>query len=1554
MKTYFLALRNEDFTITGKTWKSSSIDLYANRFYTNYSVLKSPYGNNVIDDYTFTGLRTKEEATPTVPGAYSVTDYGEVVLDLNYGQYYVYDFNQEDGNYYYYSTEDSSTPYRVVNPSSFDGFYRFVDTSSGIGIVGFKHSFTNLPGSENPTFSLKITTNETDSLIESDWREIASVEERVNVLFLNNVNRYSKFEIQFNTESDLSESLFLLLVQIQIEEISVPVISDHTRNVLSRFPGWTKIYGDSLEKATPEIAVPDTVAGSFFNSLIANGLDDIDSLMTRVDLDSYISSANTAQLSWIYLSAPVEAGFVKVTGNGIELARVSSYSELLQYTENDYVFYYNYLSSELFTIKEYTTLYTDSIKHEQIPIQSFNSFDELGMKVGLQRLFLEENDRFKQRIIDVYLNPPDVTPLGFKRTLRRELDIWKAYGSTPDSYAPGATPEIMEISDIVKNELYFNAEGNPKDSFYELVEELNKRFPSNYGYIKWGEAYWDYAGLANEGVSRIPQVADATPMATNEYQYGVGDFEDAKLVLEKLDSGINKYSFGLRAHGYKYDTTVANYEPIRTAYDTYVSYTEDYYDHEEATITYDVYLKLAQHGSIESNTVYKARKTKVLKNLNAPNSTSSPEYIVDNVFNLTGLTTSDYSFVSEDSSATPYRNIIEPSATESYFLTQIPMFAVQEATINYIDSKNSLGSTGDYAWVSFIDGTLATQSSPRVVKSFTSSTYADAQIKINSRIYTAPKKRLVNTPKVRNSGDYTIINSPTVGSSKSNIVFTPAEVLRNFSMPRGSTPQYVHIDNVPVDNVITFSDFSTGLSNFYGGVSLNKDLNENVSIGSSPNIYMSFINPNFATPHLHESYVDTQGSTVNYYFTNIKFPYASTPDLIFISSNDGANYPFMYPVWEEFNSDSINDYEFYLSDNGIVQASPNINQDLLDSQNSDVINWFDLTRVDFGLEDYAGLDSLYFTSIEALNENDNVEIWTDYTFNSEEKVINTDNLNDNTSLNYFDTEEEVYKVNKLPIRAKYKTDATKYISPSIRSGWYYQDEHRFVYAKPKTEVNSNNQEIILDQLARKGSPVLVSTIDSSGSTVNYSQVAFHEEATPSLYSHYNYEYITSTNGYSLYLAYENVFDVTVVDTYTGETIISGESFSSNAINFFSTMQTTPLTIGREYKATYRVLQTFNVDNQYFNEDDNSYRTKVSLLSTPNANYNTYVTYESSFYDDDFELPEVKLNPLYSALDEGFVYLSHNEYDYDTFDYILSPKQTLADGKDFMVLNIFSKDVNGNPKPYIDFNISGQNISATPNLISTNVEGYGSGIVRYSGANIPYEEVNYLYIEDPDNQTATVQYMVKPDYYGPNRITAEVDKKIITADSVQYLNIIGKTNPNVDVFWRKSRNLADLFDTPYSLNTSSPGDSRTAGKTVSESSGRFTIGPFISQPDATPGYWFASVETEFQLGSSSTPSTTAGDIVYWYEKYDSLQSTLDEPVFAPNNNLNQSKGHYADNKAIKVNSLTEKAYYNASATPTWTLPNWYPISKYTQYQMGLLGATPYVIEYSDTYPDYEEE
>lgn len=55
MKTYFLALNTTDFTVSGNTWSSGSFDLYSNRFYTNYSNYRSPYGLNEVGDYTFVG-----------------------------------------------------------------------------------------------------------------------------------------------------------------------------------------------------------------------------------------------------------------------------------------------------------------------------------------------------------------------------------------------------------------------------------------------------------------------------------------------------------------------------------------------------------------------------------------------------------------------------------------------------------------------------------------------------------------------------------------------------------------------------------------------------------------------------------------------------------------------------------------------------------------------------------------------------------------------------------------------------------------------------------------------------------------------------------------------------------------------------------------------------------------------------------------------------------------------------------------------------------------------------------------------------------------------------------------------------------------------------------------------------------------------------------------------------------------------------------------------------------------------------------------------------------
>jgi hypothetical protein len=75
MKTYLLSFVTSDFSKDGKVWSTEPIDLYTNKYYTNYSYTRSTTGLNSLSDFTFTGTQVLSDATPTVPGAYQVTNY---------------------------------------------------------------------------------------------------------------------------------------------------------------------------------------------------------------------------------------------------------------------------------------------------------------------------------------------------------------------------------------------------------------------------------------------------------------------------------------------------------------------------------------------------------------------------------------------------------------------------------------------------------------------------------------------------------------------------------------------------------------------------------------------------------------------------------------------------------------------------------------------------------------------------------------------------------------------------------------------------------------------------------------------------------------------------------------------------------------------------------------------------------------------------------------------------------------------------------------------------------------------------------------------------------------------------------------------------------------------------------------------------------------------------------------------------------------------------------------------------------------------------------------
>lgn len=516
---------------------------------------------------------------------------------------------------------------------------------------------------------------------------------------------------------------------------------------------------------------------------------------------------------------------------------------------------------------------------------------------------------------------------------------------------------------------------------------------------------------------------------------------------------------------------------------------------------------------------------------------------------------------------------------------------------------------------------------------------------------------------------------------------------------------------------------------------------------------------------------------------------------------------------------------------------------------------------------------------------------------------------------------------------------------------------------------------ILPSVARQGAPIILKA-QLNGVSIDFRQVSFANAAKPSEYSTHNTEYIKAIYDNYLALAYENIEDVSITDTYTNTELSNGpfiEYQFSNIIETSSILGVPQIQAGRVYEVTYKLKNSYFVDNQCYNEFDKSYRTKITMItSTPSYDQivsegSLTVFYETSIFDTDTTFDDMTLNPLYSAIGESYIYLSQNEYPLSYLKTYISPKEILDNKDQFISVNLFSKDVNDNPKPYIRYRVTGADISATPATVTTDLDGYARVYVRYAGDAISIPKTSEIFVSQidtlPDTDTeligetsATISYYIKPTIGVGQKLSAEVTKKIINANNEETVNIYGSATPNALVYWRRGRNLYEAFDQPYNKSFVVPDQNGLSGMVRANESGDFAIGPYRAQADATPGYWFVAVDTEMAPSApASTPSTIAGDIVYWYERYDVNQSNSSEPVLGAYQGQSNLYSHYLESSSFKKNFETEKVYYTGALENSWHLPKWYPLSRYTQYQMGLLGSTPYVVDtYENLHPDYEEE
>ncbi len=1419
---------------------------------------------------------------------------------------------------------------------------RFVDKSGRIDIINWHMGATRSTGtgSESVIGTLNVyhsAFSDADVTEASEWANATNITLGSDV-YLIGANRYAYFEIDFSDTDvaiDVEDFDITLLVSI---EIMPPVVNGYfpsTKDLMYTFPEWMDIR-EMIDASDATPATPNTLGGSLLNAMAGEWLSEIRELSRTLQTERFIDSVDLDQKAWVYRTSAVPNWVHSITGDGVELTRASNVHEFYRAEEADEICFWNRSSNEVYTLKEYTTLQINGITRDQELYQVWNSVDDIGASVDLFRHTNESNDSFQKRVLDVYKNHPDVSLDGFKLALRRELNMWQYEGATPDSEYAGATPTVYEMEDLEGQSDYFTSDGMPTEKFKELIDRLARDYPITWGFFKFGQAYWDPDGVKRAGFDYLPKQLDATPSRIGDQDSGVGDGNDLFVFRPDIITGEIDFSTTLKIRG-RQRTERDEYLPLSFDVDIYGQADHTVYENEEFEGKFVIEITT---NEATPRTLFSNITVKTAADTSASSATPTEEGVaVLDWATEDGYTDIEYIFY-DTSTGEAYTS--DDSATPSY---QLPLDIIDSITINdghwnpdestysdeptqtdyrlwFLDTPGSVMGDGGSTSLTYSSFDSATDSTIIIVESqlYSSSVVADG--------YTTTKQRF----------------SITLNNTYPNTTTKDFEIdIPEFVWPDNSSNQEIIVE------LATFS-------------------------GDTAGAYADF---NAATPSfLDYSYIEVEGSSS--WTDGLWQTFASSTTSFTFSSATGALYPVSVPVWTAFEADQVTPLTGTVDEAGPWrngQPSPDGNTNwLLDS--------VELTRDDFNIphtEDYIinwiGIGSTSSNQVLAWIDANTVE--PAVTYDGEESLDVT--YPDNAVVETFDDDASEYVFSEFNVYAKLKPGVNEGWIPKVHSGWMFDSgQQYYLYAEEGTQTTVED-ELIISELNRLGAPLIVYGLTDS--TPEYlRQTAYFElddNATPAT-PNFSLEHkeIKPGNGYSsLFMAYDDIYDISVVDLNTGATIsVTSSTSATNEVALSSVTDE-----DHTYEVSYRVNKSFYVDNGYDNHGTPSMR--IVFDDDPNdLGYDNYVVkYEKSIYDPATPI-QVPLNPMFTSIGEGFIYVDHDVHNVDQIAISVSPGQIVADGTDYAMVTVRTLDDNGNPKPYQDVDLYTNFGTLTDSTVTTDVNGFAFTTLtseEWDGSLSPSPATpaltapsasngfNGLVLGVVDTLDEIVNFSIEVPPPAAYKLVGVVESECILADGTSATAIFGKVEDGdhnaivgAKVYWRKGRDLYQVLSSiPKAESTATPGSDVVSGYVVSGTDGRFKIEPFISSLE--PGYWLVSLESQSNtVEAVATPFDAVGDIVFWYE-YPNVTLGVDPTTNLPVANNQDATPHweipnYTFGSAFPVNYDEEdrEAGYS-SATPEWEPPKWYAIDRYRQYQMGLYGEEYYESGATPSHPEYRE-
>jgi hypothetical protein len=530
VKRYYLRLTQSDFVKSGNTWTSPVYDLYENDSYTNFSTLKSAYGPDVLGNSTWVGLNY---------------DYGS----------------------------NTSETGKVSGG-------RYIDKSGRIDIKTYETTVNYVQGDTTDVdHSLSVyTATENTAATPYQWTEDIDISRNIG---LYDTNQYAYFVLSFDTDHNISDMDIEILIRVDIARPNIGPLYKRARSILKKFPSWTEMYEDSIEPATPFASVPTSLGGGLISAMAGEWLEEMDNDIDDLRIQQFITTANTDLVSLVYeIQIPGITEVWSVAGDGTPLSNAYDLDDFYELDTSQDGYHWIPTRQVLYVRKNYTSIEINgSLNYDEgsatptlfnLSVKSvWNWFDEFGIRVDLYRLEEESNESFRTRILDVYLNRPGAGREAFKLALRRELDLWQSFGSTPDSNYLGATPEIYDLNELANlvngASPYMGFDDLPTQKMWSLIEWIAINYPTTWGKFKWNEALWDIGGTKAEGYSTLPYQFDATPAYDLNIGYsGIGDGDDLYVYRPDEYTGPEEFTLDFTARGHE-KTLVSGYPTVSTS-----------------------------------------------------------------------------------------------------------------------------------------------------------------------------------------------------------------------------------------------------------------------------------------------------------------------------------------------------------------------------------------------------------------------------------------------------------------------------------------------------------------------------------------------------------------------------------------------------------------------------------------------------------------------------------------------------------------------------------------------------------------------------------------------------------------------------------------------------------------------------------------------------------------------------------------------------------------------------------------------------------------------------